>query len=142
MVFWNEGSDVIIPLHDVINKVLSNDSNYIVDVVMWQKLGNSSISMRSYHIFEGCSWFKFNKFRLALSMVLKFHASLVKEWKLKKRKILGLILTFVNVTRGKRVRGPYCPPPILKSVEALAPQKLQNWSIFYGELFTWENSLV
>ena len=37
--------DVIISVHDIINKVLSRDSNYIVDVVMWPKLGNSSISM-------------------------------------------------------------------------------------------------
>ena len=34
-VFWNKGYDVIISVHDVINKILSRDSNYIVDVVMW-----------------------------------------------------------------------------------------------------------
>ena len=45
-VFWNKDYDAIIPVHDVINKVLSRDSNYIVDVVMWPKFGNSSISIR------------------------------------------------------------------------------------------------
>ena len=45
-VFWNKGYDVIIPVHDVTNKILSCDSNYFVDVDMWPKFGNSSISMR------------------------------------------------------------------------------------------------
>ena len=45
-VFWNKIYDVIVSVHDVINKNLSRDSNYIVDVAMWPKFGNSSISMR------------------------------------------------------------------------------------------------
>ena len=45
-VFWNEGYDVIISVHGVTSKVLSRDSNYIVDVVMWPKLGDCNISMR------------------------------------------------------------------------------------------------
>ena len=45
-VFWNKGYDVIIPVDDVSNKILSRDSNYIVDVSMWPKFGNSSISLR------------------------------------------------------------------------------------------------
>ena len=48
-VFWNKGYDVIIPVDDVTNKVLSRDSNYIVDAFMWPKFGNCSISERSYH---------------------------------------------------------------------------------------------
>ena len=44
--FWKKGYDVIISVNDVINKILSRDSNYIVDVVTWPKFGNSSISMR------------------------------------------------------------------------------------------------
>ena len=44
--FWNKGYDVIISVHEVTNKILSRDSNYIVDLVMWPKFGNSSISMR------------------------------------------------------------------------------------------------
>ena len=32
--FWNKDYDVIIPFHDVTNKVLSRDPNYIVDIVI------------------------------------------------------------------------------------------------------------
>ena len=45
-VFWNKGYGVIISVYDITNKILSRDSNYIVNVVMWPKFGNSSISMR------------------------------------------------------------------------------------------------
>ena len=45
-LFWNQVYDVIISVHDVTVKILSRDSNYIVDVVMWPKFDNSSISMR------------------------------------------------------------------------------------------------
>ena len=33
-VFQNEDYDVIVSVHDFINKVLSRDSNYVVDVVI------------------------------------------------------------------------------------------------------------
>ena len=45
-VFWNKGYDVIISVDDVNNKILSRDSNYTVDVIMWTKFGNSNISVR------------------------------------------------------------------------------------------------
>ena len=45
-IFKNKGSDVIIVEYDVINEVLSRESNYIVNVVMWPKFDNCSISMR------------------------------------------------------------------------------------------------
>ena len=45
-VFWNKDYDVITSVNDVINKSLSHDSKYIVDVVMWPKFGNSSIYIR------------------------------------------------------------------------------------------------
>ena len=45
-VFWNKDYDVIIYVHDVTSKILSRDSNHIVDVVMWPKFDNYSISMR------------------------------------------------------------------------------------------------
>ena len=44
-IFWNEGYDVIVSVHEVFNKILSCDSNYIADV-MWPKFGNSNVSMR------------------------------------------------------------------------------------------------
>ena len=37
-LLWNNGSDVIIPVHDVADKILSYDSNYIVNVVMQPKV--------------------------------------------------------------------------------------------------------
>ena len=33
-VFWNKGYGLIIPAHDVTNKILSRDSNYIVNAAM------------------------------------------------------------------------------------------------------------
>ena len=33
-VFWKKGYNVIISVYDVINKFLSSNSNYIIDVVM------------------------------------------------------------------------------------------------------------
>ena len=45
-VFWNEGYWVIILVYDVIVKILSTESNYVVDLVMWSRSGNSGISMR------------------------------------------------------------------------------------------------
>ena len=45
-LLWNKGYGVIISVHDVSNKILSRDSNYIVDVVMRPKFGSASISMR------------------------------------------------------------------------------------------------
>ena len=44
-VFWNKGYDVIIPVDNVTNKILSRDSNYIVDLFMGPKFDNSSISL-------------------------------------------------------------------------------------------------
>ena len=45
-VFWYKGYDVIVSVDDVANKILSRDSNYIVDVLMSPKFGNCRISMR------------------------------------------------------------------------------------------------
>ena len=44
-LFWNKGYDVTISVHDVTNKILLRDSNYFIDVVIWPKFGNSSISV-------------------------------------------------------------------------------------------------
>ena len=46
-VFWNKDYEVIISVHHVtITKILLRKSSYIVNVVVWPKFGNSSISMR------------------------------------------------------------------------------------------------
>ena len=67
-VFQNKSYDAIIIVHVVINKILSCDSNYVADVVMWSTFGNSSVSMgkviialvllgldQKNNIFEECS---------------------------------------------------------------------------------------
>ena len=45
-IFWNNVYDVITRVDDISNKISSSDSNYVVDLFMWPKFGNSSISMR------------------------------------------------------------------------------------------------
>ena len=118
---------------DVIKKILSRDSNYLVDMVMWLKFGISNISMREViiisilygldqkHRFEGWSWFKFNNVRLALGMNLKFHTSVAKGLKLKVRKFWELIPTFAEVKEENLIGGwPFCShPPILNSIKTL-----------------------
>ena len=43
---WSKVYDVIIYFYEVTIDILSRDSNYITEGVMWPKFGNSSISMR------------------------------------------------------------------------------------------------
>ena len=45
-VFWNKGYYVLYSVYDFTKKNLSDDSNYIMDLVMWPKFGNSSICIR------------------------------------------------------------------------------------------------
>ena len=47
---WNKVYDVITSVHDVTNKILLLDTNYIVDSGMWPKFGNCSISVREVNI--------------------------------------------------------------------------------------------
>ena len=51
-VYWSKGYGAIIFVDDVTNKILSSDSVYIIDVFMWPKFGNSSISMREVIIIS------------------------------------------------------------------------------------------
>lgn len=46
MAFLSKAYGVIIYAHDVKNKIVPGESNYIVDVVMLPKFCRSSISMR------------------------------------------------------------------------------------------------
>ena len=123
-VFWNKGYEVIIFAYAVVNNILSRNSNYIVDlVVMWLKFSKNFYE-RSYHnfnfikiwpektiFFEGCSLFKFNNFGLIIPMALKFYASgVAKRSKLKGRKILRLIPTFVELTVEKLVGESFNSP--------------------------------
>ena len=46
MVFWYKVYDIIMSVDDITNKILLGGSNNTVDVLMWPKFGNSSISMK------------------------------------------------------------------------------------------------
>ena len=88
--------------------------NPIQDGLFW---GCSRMGLLTAFL-EGCSWFKFNNLGLALGMNLKFHTSLSKGLKLKVKKFLGLILTFVEVTGENQVGFFFCPThPILNRVK-------------------------
>ena len=120
-VFWKKGCDVITFDYDVTNKIISRESNYAVDVVVWPMFGNSSNSMkklswpqfyknlsRKTEFCEGCSWFKFNNLGLALDMALRFYRSVEKGLK---PKFWRLILTFAQITGEKAGRRAFLPTP-------------------------------
>ena len=44
-VFWNKVYDVIISVHDVINRTLSRESNFILDMFMRPKFDKASTPM-------------------------------------------------------------------------------------------------
>ena len=94
--------------------------------------------IRKTNFFEGCCWLKFNNLGLALGMALKFYTSVTKRLKLKVRKFLGLIPTFVKVSGEKLVKGAFClpHPPILNRVNT-AFRELQ---ITASKLFTYFNN--
>ena len=122
-VFWNKGCDAIATGHDVSNKILLHDSNSILDVLMWSKFANFSISKREIIItstlykfdqkklfFDGRCCFKLSALGLALDMTLIFYSSVVKGLKLKVRTFWELIPTF-----GKnRQKGFFPPPPWIR----------------------------
>ena len=68
-------------------------------------LTTSADLTRKTTFFEGWSWFNLE---LAIVMALKCYTSLAKGLKLKDRKFLGLIRTFVEVIEKKLVGGPFC----------------------------------
>ena len=86
-IFWNEGFDVIISVHDVSNKRNSNymhmwsyDQSLVTLAFLWKKLSWSQFYKNwtgKTTFFEGWSWFNLNNLGLALGMGLKFYTSLV-----------------------------------------------------------------
>ena len=80
-VFWNKSYDVIISAFDITNRVLSYDSNYIVDALVCPKFGNSSISKgfdQKNYFFEERTWFKFNNLELLVGVILKVNTNVAK----------------------------------------------------------------
>ena len=78
-IFSIKGFYVIYSVYDVTNKILSHDSNYIVDVVMWPKFCNSSISIREV-IVTSILW-RFDQKN-------RFFWRVVKRVKTKRQKVL------------------------------------------------------
>ena len=120
-LFWNKGYDVIVFVYGITNNILLRDTSYIVDVIVWPKLGNFSISKRKVIItsilwgfdqknfFERWFCFKFNNLGIAQGMALKFYTSMSKGFELQVKTLWGLILTFVEVIIEKLIGGFFAP---------------------------------
>ena len=118
-ILWNKVYYIIYSVYYVTNNILSYDSNYTMDVVMWPKVDNSSTCIREVIItsilsgfdqkscfFEGWAWFKFNNLGLALGTI--FHQS-VERVKTKSQKVLGPNSYVCRSYRGKTGRGTSPP---------------------------------
>ena len=123
-VFWNEGYGVIFSVDDVTIKVLSCDSNYIVDVFMWPKFGYCSISMRKVittsilygfdqkkRFFWGVVLVQGQKFGTGTRYKLEILHQCGKRVNTKCQIVWGLNPTFVEVTGKKLVEGTFLAPP-------------------------------
>ena len=124
-LFWNKDNDVIIFVHDVTNKILLGDLNYIVDVFMWPTFGNSNISVREVTIisilkdltrkttfFDEWSWFKFSIIWDGHNnLVLRSYTNASKMLKLKVKKFWRLNPTFVELAGEKMIGREGFPLP-------------------------------
>ena len=97
----------------IISQIWSCDQSLVTVAFLWKRLTQPQFYKgltRKTSFFDRWSWFKFNNLGLALGTNLKFYTSVAKGLKLKVRKFWGLIPTFVEVTGGKLVGGPFWPP--------------------------------
>ena len=115
-LFWNTGYDVTVSVPNVTNKILSRDSNYIVDVIMWSKFGNYSISMREVitvsifiRIWE-VVLVQFQQFETSTRYELEIWNKCGKRVKNKSQKVLGPNSYVCRSYRGKTGRGALCHP--------------------------------
>ena len=107
-VFCNEGYDIVISVSGVINKTFSRASNYIVDLGMWPKFGNSNISMREVVITRKTDFLRGGLWSCSilgqmLSMALRVYGSVAKGLKLKVIKFWVMILL-------EKLQGKIYPP--------------------------------
>ena len=107
------------------------DQSLVTLALLWKKLTKSQFYKdltRKTAFFKGWGWFKFNNLGLALGTNLKFYTSVAKGLKLKVRKFLGLIPTFLEVTGEKLVGGgdPFLPP-ILNRVKVFVVTFILSW---------------
>ena len=99
-------------------KIFTSHWNYVLDVVILPKFGNSSISVRLIKtsilekpIFYVFSWFNFNNLGLALGNALRFYISEAKRSKLEV-KVLGASSYDSRIYRGKNGRWFFSPSPL------------------------------
>ena len=118
-----KGSFSFLGRDDGTNRILSHDSNHIVNAAMWPKFGNASTFMREPIIASvlqvwpekplfwqdslGSSSIKLG---LSLGIALKFHTTVARGLKLKVRNCWGLIPTFVDAL-GEKWQGVFAPHP-------------------------------
>ena len=138
---WNNGYAVTISACHVTNKVLSPDSNYIVDVVMWPTSGSFSVSMREAIITS-------NIRNLSLRVPVEWFGSgtsVAKKAKLKVRNIQYYVICTVKGTSivlccffvlfiicGKR-RNPISI--VLSLLRSSSPEVSKKWAIcFWAKL--------
>ena len=79
-LFWNKDYDVINSAYDVTNKILSRDSNYIVNVVMWPKFGNCWISMREVIITSILQGFDQKNQFFERVILVQFQYLIIWDW--------------------------------------------------------------
>ena len=128
--FWNKVYCVIYSVYEVTNKILSHESNYSMDVVMWPKFGNCHICIREV-IITSILWGFDQKNRFFSEVVLVqvqyfgtgttykleiLHQS-VERFKTKSQKVLGANSHVCRSYRGRPGRGAFLPPPILNRVK-------------------------
>ena len=140
-ILWNKGYNITISVHDITSKSLSCDSNYVVNMVLWPKIGNSSISLRELSWI----WQKNKKFLgmflvqlqqylgLALGTGLKFYTS--KRVKTKSQKGLGANSYVCRSYHIKTGRGDFLFSPVLIWVTVTMPKGSLFW-------FAWKLTLT
>ena len=102
----------VIPYQKKIKKYRNHVAHPFIsaDISIFFTRNHQILLYQEITFFEGWSWFKLIFLGLALGKNLKFYTSLSKGLRLKVRKILGLISTFVEVTGEKLIGGDFLPP--------------------------------
>ena len=107
-LFWNKGYDALNFFHNANRKILSPDSSYIVDLVIWPTFYNSSISMREVILTPfykdlnrkaSFFWGVLLVFKGCLE-ILQQYEKLIKT---KHQKVFRLFLSFTEVTGEKLI---------------------------------------
>ena len=97
-----------------------HDCNFdVTNINCCRTFWTKGILTRNTNFFEVWSWCKFNNLGLTQGVALKFFISMAKVWKLKVRKLWGLILTFVEIMGWKPVEGLLANPSSIGLIQFL-----------------------